>query len=240
MPATLVNLSNLAVKSLMHLLALTVLMLLSACGQEAAQSPEPAPGTRNPLPVPDNGQVEAPAEFTAWQLEGASSSLHFVTTKKLHVSEVAVFSGLSGRLSNRGLAELVIELDSVDSANSVRDQRLRDLLFETGVYPQARVQAQVDANLVDGLGVGAERAMTLAFSLELHGIAQAMSANVMVSRMSENMLMVRSMDPLVVDGLVFGLGAGFAELKSLAALSSIGTSVPVSFLLVFRRVEVQS
>ncbi|WP_162141157.1 YceI family protein [Simiduia agarivorans] len=227
-------------KCLKYLSALTMLLLITACGQETAAPSEPAPGTNNPLPVPDNGQVETPAESTAWQLDGASSALHFVTTKKLHVSEVAHFSGFAGSISSRGLAELVIDLNSVDSANSVRDQRLRDLLFETAVYPQARVEAQVDAQLVDGLAVGAERTMTLAFTLDLHGITQNIQASVMVSRLTADRLMVRSLAPLVVDGLSFGFEAGFAELKSLAKLTSLGTSVPVSFYLVFRRAEVQS
>lgn len=236
----MVNLSDSAVKFLMHLLALTVLLLLTACGQEAVDPSAPGPGTSNPLPTPDNGQVESPDESMAWQLEGPSSALHFVTTKKLHVSEVADFSGFSGSISSRGQAEVVIDLNSVDSANSVRDQRLRDLLFETGRFPEARVSAQVDASLLENLAVGAERAMTLAFSLDLHGVNQNMETSVMVSRLDANALLVRTLEPLVVDGLVFGFESGFAELKSLAKLASLGTSVPVTFFLVFRRVEVQS
>ena len=67
------------------------------------------------------------AALADWQLNNDESSLTFVSTKASTVAEVLTFNSLQGRVTEGGMAELTIDLDSVDTAIELRDQRMVEL-----------------------------------------------------------------------------------------------------------------
>ena len=66
-----------------------------------------------------------------WYLDGESSRLAFITTQNANVSNMHRFLVLHGKVDRKGQAQLRIEMDSVNSAVPLRDERMRDQLFDS-------------------------------------------------------------------------------------------------------------
>jgi len=79
-----------------------------------------------------------------WTLDNAGSQLSFVTVKAQDVAEVHTFSELSGAVGADGRARVLIQLASVDTLIPIRDERMRDVLFNTELFPTAAAVAQLD------------------------------------------------------------------------------------------------
>jgi len=79
-----------------------------------------------------------------YSLDSDNSSLFFVTTKKEHALETHHFNQLSGDISDNNVASLYIDLSSVDTANTTRDERMRNFLFETSNFATATVQLTLE------------------------------------------------------------------------------------------------
>ncbi|MDN3637649.1 YceI family protein [Simiduia curdlanivorans] len=220
------------------LLALTFATVLAACGGgDSRPKEDPAPGTNNPIDTGDSGQVDHSQVTRQWALNNEQSSLFFVTTKKHHVSEKAHFNALSGSVYSDGRSVIEVDLSSVDTLNAVRDQRMKDVLFETATFARASAEIKINYDLVENLAVGAERELTGNLTLDLHGVSAQLPVSLRMARLSDKRILVRTLAPVLVNGLDFSMGAGFDELKRLASLTSIGATVPVSVQLIFERVE---
>jgi polyisoprenoid-binding protein YceI len=81
-----------------------------------------------------------------YSLNVSESYLNFVTTKNTHVVEAHNFISLGGEINAAGIATLTIDLNTVNTGVSLRDQRMRDLLFEVATYPTATVTVNVPAS----------------------------------------------------------------------------------------------
>ena len=65
-----------------------------------------------------------------WYLDGESSRLSFVSTKNANVAEVQRFLVLHGKVDPEGLAQVEVELESINSGIPLRDERMRKELFQ--------------------------------------------------------------------------------------------------------------
>lgn len=169
-----------------------------------------------------------------WSLDGADSTLHYVTTKAAAISELNSFSSLSGAIDASG-ATLVIDLASVNTAIEIRDQRMRDIVFQTGTHPTATATVPVDAATLDAMAVGTLATSTHTVTFDLHGISQAMEANLQVLKLDTDTLVVNLATPLIVNAAAFGLAESVEELREIAGLPSIVPAIVVDFSLVYRR-----
>jgi polyisoprenoid-binding protein YceI len=169
------------------------------------------------------------------QLVGERSSLNFLSIKKGSVAEVHQFNTMSGVLADNGSATIEVSLTSVNTGIDVRNQRMRDLLFEVTDFPTASFTSEVDMALFAGLASGAEIAYQLEGRLSLHGIAIPLSLAVKVMRTDDGSLRVYTPAPLVLLTDDFGLAGGVEKLRQLAGLSGINPVVPVSFSVLFRQ-----
>ncbi|MBO3274983.1 YceI family protein [Pseudomonas schmalbachii] len=169
----------------------------------------------------------------AWYLDYESSRLTFVTTKNADVAEVSRFLVMHGSVSDKGEARLRIELDSVSSGIPLRDERMREQLFDSKDFPLAKIEAQLDLRPIVGLADGVQLEMRLPLSLTLHGQSRKYTAEVLVTRLDEHRFQVVTLSPLVVSAADFGLTAGVESLRKLAGLKNIGQSVPVGAVLIF-------
>ena len=77
-----------------------------------------------------------------WYLDGESSRLSFITTQNANVANVHRFLVLHGKVDRKGLAQLRIEMDSINSAVPLLDERMRDVLFDFKHFPEAQITAQ--------------------------------------------------------------------------------------------------
>lgn len=169
-----------------------------------------------------------------WELANSDSTLSFVTIKADNVAEVHTFDQLSGSVGDDGSLEVVIELASVNTLIPIRDERMQNLLFETGMFPQAKVTGTVDLSSVTALAVGSSTRMSVQFNLNLHAQSNLLNADVLVTRLADGFT-VTTVKPLIVNAEPFGLSAGVEALREIAGLSRISLAVPTSFTVVFRQ-----
>lgn len=169
-----------------------------------------------PAAAPDGG---------GWSLVSDRSNLAFFSVKNGAIGEVHRFLQLDGRISALGQARISVSLDSVETAIPIRNERMREMLFETLDFPSAEVVAQVDTR--------AEGEVDFTGELTLHGNTAPISTRVLVQRRDDGMVVVSSLDPIVVSAALFGLDGGIDQLRQIAGLQSIATAVPVSFVLTF-------
>jgi len=172
-----------------------------------------------------------------WQLDNAQSQISFVSTKAVDVAEVHGFTQLSGAVDDTGAAQITVELASVDTLIPVRDERMRELLFQTQLFPQATISATLDVAKYTGLKSGDSLVSSEQLVLDLHGVSAGFSADMLVTKVTAQRFMVASMRPVIVSAAAFGLADGVEQLREVAGLPNIGGSVPVSFVLTFARAQ---
>lgn len=190
------------------------------------------PASLIPVAITVLWSVPAAAE---WTLDNDSSRISFVSTKAGAAAEVHRFAALDGRVDDDGNVTVSIDLDSVDTAIDIRDERMREMLFETGRYPTATLATAVDTAAVDALEVGASTDMTVEGQLLLHGATTSLTIEMKVARLSESRVMAVSQKPMIVNASQVGLLEGIERLRAVAALPSISPAVPVTFVLTFDR-----
>lgn len=169
-----------------------------------------------------------------WQLDASASSVSFVSIKNETIAETHYFRQLQGTVSAAGKAELHIDLASVDTGIEIRDQRMRELLFQVAEHPQATISVQLDAQQLSALRVDRPQAMRLPLQLEVHGNSAELQAELLVMIDSAGCLHVLSVQPVLVNASDFALVDGINALREVAGLGSIATVVPVSVHLQFR------
>jgi polyisoprenoid-binding protein YceI len=169
-----------------------------------------------------------------WSLDNDRSTLSFVTIKADHVAEVHTFDVLSGSVADNGDVEIAVELASVNTLIDIRNERMQAMLFETGLFPEAGITANVDIDGLAELDVGSTQAVQIAFQLDLHGQSNSYTADVLVSRL-EGGIVAATIKPVVVTADSYALVTGVEALREIAGLPSISRAVPVSFVVVFEQ-----
>ncbi len=173
------------------------------------------------------------ATTAAWTLNTTDSYLNFVTTKNTHNVEVHNFTSISGDISAAGVATLTIDLNTVNTGVALRDQRMKDMLFETATYPTATVTVTVPATLISGLAVGQSAATDITASLNLHGVSGTITTKVSVQKLSNSRILVQTLAPVLTKAETYNMTAGVEALRAAVAIASISAAVPVDFALVF-------
>ena len=170
-----------------------------------------------------------------WALDNAASRLSFVSTKAGTAAEVHRFGSLEGVVDDDGNVTLGIYLDSVDTAIEIRDERMREMLFETAQYPTAELTATVDTGALESLSVGESTTMASEAELSIHGTSTRLTVSMTVARLSPSRVLAVSREPLIVNASQVGLLEGVERLREVAGLPSISPAVPVTFVLAFDR-----
>jgi len=174
-----------------------------------------------------------------WVLDAEASSLTFVSIKAAQVVEAHKFGALSGGVSLKALDDesvggevnIAIDLASVNTNIAIRDERMREHLFETAKYPLANVHGHLPIADFLALPSGSSTRSEVKLMLDLHGAKLPISADVLVSRLSDVRFVVASTSPVVLNVASFDLVTGVEKLRELAGLPSITGAVPVSFVL---------
>ncbi|MGM0569114.1 DUF1592 domain-containing protein [Marinobacter sp.] len=190
-------------------------------------------------PPADDTPVDADPDVpvTGWSLNGADSELSFVTVKNTDVAEAQRFQNLKAFVDTSGQATLAIDLNTVDTGIAIRDQRIRDHLFVSGLLPTLYFTTQVNMTEVTALQPGESTSMTLDGRLTLNGVSQDTTAEVLVIRTADNRVAVRTARPVMVDSGDLELTGGIEALRTMAGLSAIGHTVPVYFNLSFTAIQ---
>lgn len=163
-----------------------------------------------------------------WVLDNSKSALYFVSIKKDHVAETHTFKTLSGLITKAGQGSLTIDLTSLSTNIDIRDQRMRDHLFETRTFGTATVSVDLSKT---GVNPGIQ---TLNVTLDLHGVKKELPATVAITEVG-NTVQVVTVAPIVLNAADFDLARGLTALREIGAVTSISNAVPVTFFLSFAK-----
>ena len=177
--------------------------------------------------------LAAGPSFASWSLDNDASQVSFVSVKAGDAGEVHRFNEISGALSGDGNASVTIQQASVDTLIPLRDDRMRELLFETNVFPTATLSADIDMDALNDIEPGANVDMTVTLKLDLRDQNLEIPAAMIVARLGDHRLMVSSRKPVIVNAASVDLVEGIEALRAVANLPSISKAVPVSFVLTF-------
>ena len=167
-----------------------------------------------------------------WSLDNDASTLSFVTVKADHVAEVHTFDQLSGSIDDDGSVEITIELVSVNTLIDIRNERMQNMLFETNLFPEARITGDIDLAAVTAMATGVSESIEVQFELDIHGASNSYTADLMVTRLEDGVIASTS-KPIIVIANTHGLVEGVEALREVAGLPSISRAVPVTFNIVF-------
>lgn len=177
--------------------------------------------------------VPCSSVWAQWELDNSRSVVNFVTVKNASAGEIHSFSSLVGFIGAQGNVQLTINLDSVETLVPVRNERMRELLFETAQFPAAKISAQVDPAVLAAAAEGGVLTADVPLTLTLHGQEKTLTMPVVVVGEGEGRLRVFSARPVLINAGDFGLEMGVAALQKIAGLQSISTAVPVTLQLLF-------
>ena len=173
--------------------------------------------------------------LSAYQLDNSNSTLSFITIKKGDVSEAHTFNQLKGSFDQSGNINFEIDLTSVNTKIAIRDTRIQQYLFNTEVFPTASFNAKMDISDFNNITVGESRRVTLPGTIDLHGIKQAITTEILLVKLSKQQFIVSSTQPVLFNATSFSLVTGVKKLQELAGLPSISNAVPVNFVLTFKQ-----
>lgn len=170
-----------------------------------------------------------------WALDTDQSTLGFVTIKNGDTAESHRFDGLTGTVSEAGAVAIDIPLASVETFIDIRNERMRDLLFQVATQPLATISAEVPMADFDDLEPGQRMTGDVPVTVQANGQSASYDAMVNVTRLGEDAVAVSSAMPITAYTADFKYEDGVAELRDIAELDSISAAVPVTFDLIFRR-----
>lgn len=168
-----------------------------------------------------------------WQLDNAQSSLNFISIKNVDIAEVFHITQLQGNLNDAGALEIKLDLDSIKTQIDIRDERMREHLFDTEKFKVATLTAQLTSETLNTIKQGGVLNSNIAGVLNFHGLEKPITANITLMSDGKTIL-ASSQQPVIIQAADFGLDSGIDKLRELAGLSNIGHSIPVSFNLVLK------
>ena len=166
-----------------------------------------------------------------WDLDESDSSIEFISIKNNQISESHNFQKISGSITSEGLVNVSVDLNSVNTKIPIRDERMRNLFFETKLFPSATFSAQIPAADLNFEGKTL-RVVEVNGQLNLHGMQAELKSRVTVLN-NNNTVRVITNYPILIAAEDFNLTAGVAKLQKIAGLDAISSVVPVILDLVF-------
>jgi polyisoprenoid-binding protein YceI len=185
------------------------------------------------LPLALVAAFSAASVSADWTMDQSRSHLAFISIKAKDVAEIHTFTEMSGTISGDGQVTVSMMLDSVETLIPIRNERMREFLFNTTNYQDATLTAKVDPAIIAAMEPGQVSDITAEGTLSLHGASQPMVLHMQAAKLDDTNVMVASTKPLVIDAAKFGLSDGVEKLREIAGLDSISNAVPVTFVMTF-------
>ena len=180
----------------------------------------------------------APA-WAEWQVAD-NSRIQFVSIKNNTIGEVSHFDMISGTVGDQGAVEVRVALDSVETNIGIRNDRMKKMLFEVGLYPEAVITAQLSPETMAVLGSSSGSAVPVVLKIDLHGQVVSKDAVLTVSATDAGGFSATTSQPILLNAAEFNLEDGVAALQSVAGLNAISRVIPVTVSLNFTKVAAAS
>ena len=168
-----------------------------------------------------------------WVVDTKNSHVGFASVKNKTIAENHRLSGLTGSVGSDGKALVIIDLATVETLVPIRNERIREILFDVANFPSATIQTELDMDQINSISSGETEGLRIPLSIGLKSIKISKSVMVNVVRSGENIYDVASADPIMIRASDFSLLDGVKTLKEMAGLQSIEPVVPVTFNLRF-------
>ena len=149
------------------------------------------------------------------------------------------FETLSGTVTEAGEVEVRVALDSVETNIGIRNERMKKLLFEVGLYPEAVITAQLDPAEMVAVASGVGNLMTATLQIDLHGQMVNKRAALTIAA-TDSGLSVTTVEPILLNASEFKLEGGVAALQQIAGLNAISRVIPVTVALQLSSVDAAS
>ena len=169
----------------------------------------------------------SPLAAADWQI-GPASQIQFVSIKNNVIGEVSHFDTLSGSVTDAGDVEVRVVLDSIETNVGIRNERMKTMLFEVGLYPEAVITAQLDAEAIATMSDGG--VTNVALQIDLHGQTVTKDAQLNVA-VTDQGVSATTTQPILLTAAEFGLEGGVAALQEVAGLNAISRVIPVTVVL---------
>ena len=169
----------------------------------------------------------SPTALADWRV-GPGSQLQFVSIKNNTIGEVSHLETLAGKVTEAGEVEVRVALDSVETNIGIRNERMKKMLFEVGLYPEAVITAQLDAEAVAAMSDGG--VTNVALQIDLHGQTVTKDALLTVA-VTDQGVSATTAQPILLTAAEFGLESGVAALQEVAGLNAISRVIPVTVAL---------
>ena len=169
----------------------------------------------------------SPLALADWQV-GPGSQVQFVSIKNNSIGEVSHFETLAGTVTDAGEVEVRVALGSVETNIGIRNERMKKMLFEVGLYPEAVITAQLDAEAGAAMSDGG--VASVALLIDLHGQTVTKDALLNVA-VTDQGVTATTTQPILLTASEFGLEGGVAALQEVAGLNAISRVVPVTVAL---------
>lgn len=173
--------------------------------------------------------------FADWELVNDESSLHYVSIKDTDAGEINSFKQLNGSVSANGSVSLSINLASVETGIPIRNERMQEMFFEVAKFAQANISGDVDLARVSELAVGDSYTDSITLKLSLHGVSNEVASGVQITKLSQERMLVTSLEPVIVNAGDYKFVDGIEKLREAAKLPAISMVVPVTYSLVFKQ-----
>ena len=195
-------------------------LALVACQQTPQSKSPPAKTDETPPSV----------EKVLWQLDTTKSQISYISTKNGDIREHNTLRFLTGSINADKEVQLIIDVNSIDTHIDIRNQRMRELFFETEQYPTARIETSIADNLP------LMTAYPIEYRLTLKDQQHSFQSPVMIHSGGGEM-MVTSAEPVTVNASTFGLEGALDKLREIAGLNSISPEIQVEYKLHFKQIK---
>ncbi|RUO40900.1 YceI family protein [Pseudidiomarina aestuarii] len=170
----------------------------------------------------------ATAHADTWQIDADSSVLNFVSVKNETVAETHRFTELSGAVTDGNL-EVSIPVASIDTQIPIRNERMLKHIFASEEYSTITVTSELDMSSVDAIPAGSTLPLTVDLDVFLAGTTGTVEANLQVTRLDADELLVTTTSPVLISANAFKFSEGVEQLRTIAGLKSIDLVIPVTF-----------
>ena len=219
------------------LLPLLCALALAACNNAPQPAPEAASAAASAMTSQPTMASDAMQSTGNWV--SADNQVHFTSNKtnkqNKTITEESSFATSSAQLSADGVFAMSIDLASVKTNIDLRDERLRDWVFEVAKFPKAEISGKIDMNAISSLKTGDSLQLKQPLTLDIHGNKLDIDAQLTLKRNADNSISVETAEPVMLDAKKMGMSEGVAKLVEVMALASINEQIPVTFKGTFTR-----
>ena len=166
--------------------------------------------------------ISSPA-WSSWEVANGSI-IQFISIKNNAVGELSQFESVVGSVTDEGQVDIRVALNAVETNVGIRNERMKELLFEVGLFPEAKITGQLAPSAVSATQ---SHIIETTLAIDLHGQVVNRTATLQVAPNDQGLSVV-SVEPILLTASEFGLESGVAALQSIAGLAAISRVIPVT------------